>query len=274
MTIAIGLLLGTTALRAQQGVAIQAPAIDSAAVRAVQAARVTGRGYLFGSSAIVAMERPAPQGALVDTVTTLARLGVTLVPSADGASDQVAVLAFDSLVVRSTGLVRRPATAALAGESMRVRLEGGRVARVAPADGRSACDGEAPLASLLAELVPAVRGDRPGDSWSDTTTVLACRAGVPVTVTTAWRYTVKDETGPALALAREGTITLAADAPVKDQRLLLTGAGTSTGTITVDRGTRALRTLRATSVVTFELTNGQQSRRFTQTVADEVRLAP
>ena len=263
-----------TVLGAATTLGAQQPVVDSVAVRAVQAARVAGRSYLFGSSAIVAMERPAPQAALVDTVTTLAKLGVTVVPGDEGASDQVAALAYDSLVVRSTGLVRRPATAAMAGESLRVRLEGGRVARVAPADGRSACDAEAPLAGLLAELVPAVRDDAPGATWEDTTTVLACRAGVPVTVTTVWRYRVKDETGPAIALEREGTIVLAADAAVKDQRLVLTGSGTSSGTITVDRVTRAVRTLRATSVVRFELTNGQQSRRFTQTVADEVRLAP
>lgn len=248
-------------------------AVDSAAVRAVRAAAGMGRGYLFGSIATIAMERPAPQPPLVDTVTTLARLGVTMVPGADGAQDALAVLSFDSLVVKSTGLVRRPATAALAGESVRVRVEDGRVARVVPADGRSACDGEAPLAGLLAELVPAVRASEPGATWSDTTSVLTCRAGVPVTVTTAWRYTVRDETGPALALQREGVVTIAGEATLEDQRLVMTGTGSTSGTITVDRGTRALRTLRATGTTTFEITNGQQSRRFTQVVTDEVRLA-
>lgn len=246
------------------------PVVDSGAVRAVRAAAGMGRGYLFGSNATIAMERPAPQPPLVDTVTTLARLGVTLEPGVDGGA--VAALFFDSLVVRSTGLVRRPATAALAGESMRVRLDDGRVARVVPADGRSACDGEAPLAALLAELVPAVRSMDPGASWSDTTTVLACRTGVPVTVTTVWRYTVRDESGPALALQRDGTVAIAGEATIREQRLVMSGAGTTTGTITVDRTTRALRTLRATGTTTFEITNGQQSRRFTQVVVDEVRL--
>ncbi|MCU0625863.1 MAG: hypothetical protein MUF21_05155 [Gemmatimonadaceae bacterium] len=247
--------------------------VDSSAVRAVRAATAAGRGYLFGSSAVIAMERTAPELPLVDTVTTLARLGVVMVPGADGAQDAVATLVYDSLVVRSTGLVRRPVTAPLAGESMRVRVVDGRVPVVAPADGRSACDGEAPLAGLLAELVPAVRATEPGATWDDTTTVVACRAGVPVTVTTVWRYTVRDESGPALALDRSATITIAGDVAIRDQRLVLAGTGTSAGTVTVDRTTRALRTLRATTTLQFEIGNGQQLRRFTQAVADEIRLA-
>ncbi len=251
-----------------------ASVVDSAAVRAIREARLVGRAYLFGSTATVAMERAAPEPPLVDTLVTLATIGVTLVPGEDGARDAIAVLHYDSLVVRSTGLVRRPPTAPMAGESMRVRLDDGRVARVAWADGRSACDAEAPLASMLAELVPAVRSIEPGATWSDTTTVLACRAGVPVTVTTVWRYTVRDESGPAVGLTREGTITVAADAAVRDQRLVLAGTGSSTGAVTVDRATRAVRTVRATSATVFEIGNGQQVRRFTQVVSDEVRLVP
>jgi hypothetical protein len=271
----IGAIAGAAVpLGAQATPAVTVPVVDSAAVRAIREARSAGRAYLFGSVATVAMERAAPELPLVDTVTTLATLGVTLVPGADGARDAIAVLSYDSLVVKSTGLVRRPSSSPLAGESMRVRLDDGRVARVAWADGRSGCDSEAPLAGMLAELVPAVRSIDPGASWSDTTSVVACRAGVPVTVTTVWRYTVRDETGPAVGITRDGTIAVSADAAVKDQRLVLSGTGSSTGAITVDRVTRAVRTVRATSAVVFEIGNGQQVRRFTQIVSDEVRLAP
>ena len=274
-TVVLGVLTGAAlTLGAQATPAVVVPVVDSAAVRAIREARSQGRAYLFGSVATVAMERAAPEVPLVDTVTTLAMLGVTLVPGAEGTRDAIAVLSYDSLVVRSTGLVRRPAASPLAGESMRVRLDDGRVARVAWADGRSGCDAEAPLAGMLAELVPAVRSIEAGASWSDTTTVVACRAGVPVTVTTVWRFSVRDETGPAVGITRDGTITVSADAAVKDQRLVLAGTGSTTGAITVDRATRAVRTVRATSAVVFEIGNGQQLRRFTQIVSDEVRLAP
>jgi hypothetical protein len=218
---------------------------------------------------VIALERVG-QSPLVDTVTTSSLVTITLTAVAD----TVATMSVDSLQVASTGMVRRASDALTRGVSALVVLSGGRP-RIT-GDSATACAAERPLAGLLPELLPLLPVPLiPDAQWSDTLSVTTCRAGLPVTTVTMVTYrllTGMDST--SMLLERHAVIRAAGGATLREQQVTLSGSGTSESLAVVLVSARRLQSWRGTQSLDLELTNGQQTRRFTQRLLDSAVLLP
>lgn len=241
----------------------------SCTVLPLRAQGAPGARYRVTSSAVVGLDR-AGQAPLVDTIATSALLSIAV--SVTG--DTVATMLVDSLQVTSTGLVKRAPDAATKAVSVVALLSAGRP-RVT-GDSASACASERPLAGLLPELLPLLPQVMAAESqWSDTLVVTTCRAGLPVTTVTVANYrllTGMDST--SLLLERRAVIRASGEAVVREQRVTLTGSGTSESLGVVLLPARRLQSWRGTQSLELELSNGQQVRRLVQQLTDSATLLP
>ncbi len=225
--------------------------------------------YRVTSSSVIALDK-APQPPLVDTVTTTMLLKIDI----SAGKDTVATLSIDSLVLTSTGMVRRTADAFSQGISVSALLSNGRP-RVT-GDSASACLAERPMAGFLPELLPLLPTPlRPDQQWSDTLSVTTCRAGLPVTMETIAVYrTVTGIDSLSLVLERRSAIRVSGSSVLRQQVVTLSGTGTSESLSVVALGTRQIQSWRATQTLEFQLTNGQQSRRLSQLLTDTAAIVP
>lgn len=244
--------------------------LAAAVLVAVSPARAQGGRYRVTSTAVVGLDRGAGQAPLVDTISTSSLLSVAV----SVVGDTVATLSVDSLQVVSTGMVKRAPDAATKAVSVVAVLTSGRP-RVT-GDSATACASERPLAGLLPELLPLLPVPMVAEAqWSDTVVVTTCRAGLPVTTVTVANYrllTGMDST--SLLLERRAVIRASGEATVREQRVTLTGSGTSESLGVVLVATRQLQSWRGTQVLELELGNGQQVRRVVQQLTDSARLLP
>ena len=225
--------------------------------------------YRVTSTSVLSLDR-AQQAPLVDTVVTTALLLI----SRNAAPDSMATMSLDSLVVVSTGMIRRPPDAFSKGLSIVARLESGRP-RVT-GDSASACAVERPLAGLLPELLPLLPVPvRAEQQWSDTLTVTTCRAGLPVTTVTIANYrTLTGMDSSSVLLERHAVIRANGAATIRQQAVSLSGSGTSESLAVVLLGARRIQSWRGTQSLEVQLTNGQQTRRMVQQLTDSVASVP
>ncbi len=225
--------------------------------------------YRVTSSSVIALDK-APQPPLVDTVTASMLLKIDI----SSGTDTVAVLSIDSLVLASTGMVRRTADAFSQGISVSALLSNGRP-RVT-GDSASACQAERPMAGLLPELLPLLPTPlRPEQQWSDTLTVTTCRAGLPVTMETIAVYrTLTGIDSTSVLLERRAAIQVGGSSMLRQQQVTLSGTGTSESLSVVALSTRQIQSWRGTQTLEFQLTNGQQIRRLSQLLTDTATIVP
>lgn len=225
--------------------------------------------YRVTSTAVLSLDR-ANTTPLVDTVTTSALLFITVPTSAPA----VATLAIDSLQLASTGMVRRAPDAFSRGTSVSAALTDGRP-RVT-GDSASACTAERPMAALLPELLPLLPTPlRAEQQWSDTLTVVTCRASLPVTtiaIVTSRTLTGMDST--TVLLERRAVMRASGSIAIRDQLVTLSGSGTSESLSTVLVATRQIQSHRGSQSLDFSLTNGQQTRRMVQQITDVAAIIP
>jgi hypothetical protein len=225
--------------------------------------------YRVTSTAVVSLDR-TPQDALVDTVVTSSLVTV----SVSAAIDTIATLSIDSLVVTSTGMIRRAPDAFSHGISLSAPLMNGRP-RIT-GDSASACTAERPLASLLPELLPLLPTALVADQqWSDTLTVTTCRAGLPVTTTTIANYrALSGMDSSTLLLERRAVIRAAGSATLRAQIVSLTGSGTSESLAVMVLSAHRVQSWRSSQTLELTLTNGQQTRRIVQQITDSATVIP
>ena len=239
------------------------------AATSVLAQGVSGARYRVTSTSVLSLDRPQ-QSALVDTVVTTALLMIarTAVP------DSVATMSLDSLLVVSTGMIRRLPDAFSKGVSVAAPLVNGRP-RVT-GDSATACSVERPLAGLLPELLPLLPQPlRAEQQWSDTVTVTTCRAGLPVTTVTVANYrTLTGMDSSSVLLERHAVIRATGAATIRQQAVTLTGSGTSESLSVVVLATRRIQSWRGTQTLEVQLSNGQQTRRMVQQLTDTVASVP
>ncbi len=246
----------------------------AAGVALLSAPRVQAQGtstarYRVTSSSVIALDK-APQSPLVDSVTTSLLLKIDI----SAGRDTVATMSIDSLVLASTGMVRRAADAFSQGISVSALLSNGRP-RIT-GDSASACLAERPMAGLLPELLPLLPSPlRPDQQWSDTLTVTTCRAGLPVTMETIAVYrTLSGIDSASVLLERRATIRVGGASVIRQQAVSLSGTGTSESLSVVALNTRQIQSWRGTQSLEIQLTNGQQIRRLSQQVTDTATLIP
>ncbi len=229
----------------------------------------TSARYRVSSTSVIALDK-TPQPPLVDTVTTSLLLRIDV----SAGIDTVATLVLDSLVLTSTGMVRRPADAFSQGISVSALLNNGRP-RVT-GDSASACLAERPMAGLLPELLPLLPMPlRAEQQWSDTLSVTTCRAGLPVTLYTIAVYrTLTGIDSTSLVLERRAVLRVAGSSLLRQQQVTLSGTGTSESLSVVSLGTRQIQSWRGTQALELQLTNGQQTRRLSQQLTDTATLVP
>ena len=225
--------------------------------------------YRVTSTAVLSLDR-TPQDALVDTVVTASLVTVAVNTSID----TIATLSIDSLVVTSTGMIRRAPDAFSHGISLSVPLVSGRP-RIT-GDSASACTAERPLAGLLPELLPLLPAILMADQqWSDTLTVTTCRAGLPVTTITIANYrSLSGMDSTSVLLERRAVIHAAGSATLRAQTVTLTGIGTSESLAVVALGARRLQSWHGSQTLELTLTNGQQTRRIVQQLTDSATIMP
>ncbi len=252
----------------------QASLLFTACVMLLAAPDVDAQGsqsarYRVTSTSVLALDK-TPQPPLVDTVTTALLLRIDI----SAGTDTVATMSIDSLVVASTGMVRRPADAFSQGISVSALLSNGRP--LVTGDSASACLAERPLAGLLPELLPLLPTPlRPEQQWSDTLSVTTCRAGLPVTLHTIAVYrTLTGIDSTSLLIERRAVIRAGGSSVLRQQQVTLSGTGTSESLSVVTLGTRQIQSWRGTQALEFQLTNGQQTRRLSQQVTDTAALIP
>ncbi len=243
--------------------------LSACAAVSVLAQGVSALRYRVTSTSVLSLDRPQ-QSALVDTVVTTALLMI----ARTAAPDSVATLAIDSLLVVSTGMIRRPPDAFSKGVSVAAPLVSGRP-RVT-GDSATACSVERPLAGLLPELLPLLPQPlRAEQQWSDTVMVTTCRAGLPVTtVTIANSRTLTGMDSSSVLLERHAVIRATGAATIRQQTVTLTGSGTSESLSVVQLATRRIESWRGTQMLEVLLTNGQQTRRMVQQLTDSVASVP
>lgn len=229
----------------------------------------TSSRYRVTSTSVLSLDR-APQAPLVDTVTTTSLLTIAITR----ATDTIASLSIDSLQVASTGLVRRAPDAFSHGISVSAVLSDGRPKITG--DSASSCVAERPLAGLLPELLPLLPAPLSAEQqWSDTLTVTTCRAGLSVTTTTIATYrTLSGIDSMSVLLERRAVTRATGSAVIRDQTVTLSGTGTSESLGVVLLAARRLQSWRGTQSLEFEITNGQQSRRMVQQLAETATLLP
>jgi hypothetical protein len=225
--------------------------------------------YRVTSTAVLALER-TPQSPLVDTVTTTSILGI----SVSVAADTTATLSVDSLQFTSTGMIKRTSDAFTRGVSVAAILRAGRP--LTTGDTLNACSKERPFAALLPELLPLLPTPlRAEQQWSDTVTVTTCRAGLPVTTTAIAAYrTLTGMDSTTVLLERRATLLVSGAAVIRTQAVTLTGSGLSESLGVVALASRQWQSWRSTQSLEFQISNGQQTRRMTQTVTDSAVLLP
>ena len=235
----------------------------------VPAQGVSDARYRVTSTSVLSLDR-AQQSALVDTVVTTALLTI----ARRAAPDSVATMSLDSLLVVSTGMIRRPPDAFSKGISVTAPLVSGRP-RVT-GDSAAACAFERPMAGLLPELLPLLPLPlRAEQQWSDTLTVTTCRAGLPVTTVTIANYrTLTGMDSSSVLLERHAVIRANGAATIRQQAVTLTGSGTSESLAVVLLATRRIQSWRGTQSLEVQLTNGQQTRRMVQQLTDSVASLP
>ncbi len=225
--------------------------------------------YRVTSTSVIALERP-PQVPLVDTVRATSLLAIEISASIDS----IATLSVDSLVIASTGMVRRAPNAFSRGISVSVPLLLGRPLFVG--DSATACSVERPMAGMLPDLLPLLPTPlRADQQWSDTLTVTTCRAGLPVTTVTIAAYrslTGMDST--TVLVERRAVVAASGAAFLREQTVTLTGTGTSESLAVVSVATRRVQSWRSSQSLDVQLTNGQQSRRMIQQITDSATLMP
>jgi hypothetical protein len=225
--------------------------------------------YRVTSTSVLSLDR-APQPALVDTVVTTSLLTIGI----SAGTDTMATLSLDSLLVNSTGMIRRTADAFSHGISLSALLHDGRP-RIT-GDSATACAAERPLAGLLPELLPLLPTPlRAEQQWSDTLTVSTCRAGLAVTTVTIAAYrTLTGMDSTTVLLERRAVINASGSAMIRQQSVVLTGSGTSESLGVVQVDSRRIQSWRATQTLEIQLTNGQQTRRMIQQITDTGSLVP
>ena len=223
--------------------------------------------YRVTSTSVVSLDR-APQVALVDTITTTSQVSILVMAS----PDSVATMSVDSLQQTSTGMVRRMPDAFAGGVSVSARLTAGRPP--VTGDSATACASERPLAGLLPELLPLLPAELRAElQWSDTVTVITCRAGLPVVLQTIASYrTLTGMDAGSLLLERRVVLRASGMAVLRTQAVTLTGSGTGESLAVVSVATRRMVSWRGTQSLDLEITNGQQVRRLVQQVADVATL--
>ncbi len=236
---------------------------------AVVAQGTSDARYRVTSTSVMSLDR-AQQAPLVDTVATTALLTI----ARSVASDTTATMSLDSLLVVSTGMIRRPPDAFSKGISVVAPLVSGRP-RVT-GDSATACAGERPLAGLLPELLPLLPLPlRAEQQWADTLTVTTCRAGLPVTTITIANYrTLTGMDSSSVLLERRAVIRATGAATIRQQAVTLTGSGTSESLSVVLLASRRIQSWRGTQTLEVQLTNGQQTRRMVQQLTDSVASIP
>lgn len=236
---------------------------------ALRAQSVPAVRYRMASTAVISLDRK-PQPALVDTITTTSLLSIEV----SAGTDTVATLTIDSLLLVSTGMIRRAPDAFARGISVSALLHDGRP-RIT-GDSASACTAERPLAGVLPDLLPLLPSPlRADQQWSDTLTVTTCRAGLPVTTVTIATYrTLTGIDSTTLLLERRAAIRAAGTAVIRTQTVTLNGTGTSESLAVVVVASRHIQSWRGTQQLDLQLTNGQQTRRMTQLLTDSATLLP
>ncbi len=239
------------------------------AAASVLAQGVPDARYRVTSTSVVSLDRPQ-QLALVDTVVTTALLMI----ARTAAPDSVATMSLDSLLVVSTGMIRRAPDAFSKGVSVAAPLVYGRP-RVT-GDSATGCGVERPLAGLLPELLPLLPQPLGAEQqWSDTLTVTTCRAGLPVTTVTIANYrTLTGIDSSSVLLERHAVIRATGAATIRQQPVTLTGSGTSESLAVVLLATRRIQSWRGTQTLEVQLSNGQQTRRIVQQLTDIVASLP
>ena len=225
--------------------------------------------YRVTSTSVLSLDR-MPQPALVDTVVTTSLLAIAV----SSGTDTIATLSLDSLLVSSTGMIRRAPDAFSHGISVSALLSDGRP-RIT-GDSATACAAERPLASLLPDLLPLLPTPlRDGQQWSDTLTVTTCRAGLAVTTVTIAAYrTLTGMDSTSVLLERRAVIHASGTSVLREQTVVLTGSGTSDALGVVSVTSRRIQAWRGTQTLEIQLTNGQQTRRMVQQISDTVMLVP
>jgi hypothetical protein len=238
-------------------------------VRDLRAQAVPDARYRVTSTSVLALDR-AQQPALVDTVVTTSLLSIAV----SAGTDTIATLSLDSLVVTSTGMIRRTQDAFSHGISVSAVLHDGRP-RIT-GDSATACAAERPLAGLLPELLPLLPTPlRAEQQWSDTLTVTTCRAGLPVTTVTIAAYrTLTGMDSTSVLLERRAVMTTSGIAVIRTQTVVLSGSGSSESLAVVLVDSRRIQSFRGTQTLEIQLTNGQQTRRMVQQISDLVSLVP
>jgi hypothetical protein len=216
--------------------------------------------------------RPTP---LVDTLTTAIHLTYQI---AGGGLTRQLTGSVDSFTVQSTGLVPAGQQTLAAPITFAAVLSDGRTPTRFQARPDTAC--AAPDAALLVVardlLLPVAPSLAPGSVWRDTVTSTVCRAGIPVTLQSVRSYRVVGQavhdSVPAVQLTRATELTLTGQGIVRDDTIAVSGSGTGSGELFLDRtGGRYLGGTDSSSVEMM-VTNGKQTRRFVQRARQETKL--
>jgi hypothetical protein len=257
--------------RALQHVACSTVAVSCALACEVSPLAAQGMSepvrYRVTSTSVVTLSR-ARQEALVDTITTTSLVSIQVMAG----MDTVATMLVDSLQQTSTGMVRRLPDASAGGVSVAARLVAGRPP--VTGDSATACATERPLAGLLPELLPLLPAVlRADQQWSDTVTVITCRAGLPVMLQTIATYrTLTGMDAGSLLLERRAVLRANGVAVLRAQTVTLDGSGTGESLAVVSLATRRMVSWRGSQSLELEISNGQQVRRLVQQVADVATL--
>jgi hypothetical protein len=189
--------------------------------------------------------------------------------------------AVDSVAVVAEGPQGRP-TAPAAGDTTRRHFTGtispqGALMSLAATPAGSCEGGVDPVVANARELVVRLPATvTAGTTWRDTATMVTCRGQVPLTTTAAREYRVVGPTTwsetPALQIERRTTTSVQGSGSQAGQTISVSGSGSSTSTLYVDRVTGVLLGASGESHSTLTVTTPRSSLPFRQDARDQITL--
>jgi hypothetical protein len=115
-----------------------------------------------------------------------------------------------------------------------------------------------------------------GTSWRDTATVVTCRGEVPLSATVEREYRVVGPTtwheAPALQIERRTTTSIQGSGSQGGQTISVSGSGSSTSTLYIDRATAVLLGASGESHSTLTVTTPRASLPLRQDTRDQITL--
>jgi hypothetical protein len=229
--------------------------------------------YELRTDAIIALT--ADTAARRVPVQSVALYTITLQPAGpqlalSGAVDSMAVVAEGRAAEPQAGRTTRPHfTGVISAQGALTSLQ------ATPAG--SCPGGLDPVVANAGELVVSLPATlSAGSVWRDTATMVTCRGQVPLTTTLVREYRVVGPTtwseAPALQIERRTTTSLEGTGSQGGQTISVSGNGSSTATLYVDRTTAVLLGASGESHSTLTVTTPRASLPFRQDTRDSITL--